>query len=298
MNVKHLRYSGSGLCRNILGRDRSIAKMATPSAFVSHLEVERKFLPTAGLKACLYGTDKQTKRLDPCRSETLVRGGAPFPLSFFRLPDKLIRDTYYDVGATLADKGVWIRQRNTRAARSDDFPLIHLENASTKWEAKVRLAGDYVDSQFVELESEPSIRSLLKGQLPNTELEDLDITADLETHRSTWIVIQAPGVEASDCKAEFRIDLDEISAPAAKLSTPGGFKHYVGELEMTAEVVGGQNEAEHSEVRKSAAESMHKSIGDFMMKYRALFPCSPKPKGKLGAYFEWKEKVSGSEKKE
>ena len=58
---------------------------------------------------------------------------------------------------------------------------------------------------------------------------------------------------------------------------------------MTGEVVGGADEAEHDERRKQAARNMHAALREFMERYDFLFPCVPKPDGKLGAFFKWKD---------
>ena len=288
MNVQYLHRCLITSLRKHDSYHRSNATMISPPALVSHLEVERKFLPTPYLKACLYGKKRDSNRFESNHDKRSI-----CPLKFSRLPDKLLRDIYYDNDGTLASKGIWIRFRSSRAVQSGHS--LDLENAeeSSKWEAKVRLAGDYGDSQFLELEGESSVRVMLRQHLPRTPLESLAVTADLKSHRKTWVIYEALGGMGLNENAEVRIDLDDVTASTAPADGGADFKHEVGELEMTRDLAVGTDEVKNDDARLRAAGSMYQSLDRFMMSYKSLFPCSPKPKGKLAAYFDWEEDVLG-----
>ncbi|KAK3716510.1 hypothetical protein LTR37_006406 [Vermiconidia calcicola] len=261
---------------------------------VSFVEVERKFVPTTYLKARLNGTARAFESSGPSDCSTPAGSHATSQLSFFRLPDKRIRDTYYDSRDRLSSKGIWVRQRTSQVGGSQDFPLVSTGPPSTKWEAKVRLAGDYADSQFLELQGEAEIRSLQQQHLPEVQLERLQILADLETHRKTWVVHEPSGWSFTSravrriTKTELRIDLDEVTTPGDASGEGRGFQHQIGEVEVTAEVAGAAIKHEDDVERSRVAKSMHGIIDEFFKQHSSLFVSTTKPKGKLEAFFDWK----------
>ena len=133
--------------------------MPQPPHFSSTAEVERKFLPTALLKMYLNSGTKPLNSLRFGEGESKICKDAAAPLNFYRLPDKRIRDTYFDSDDQLSNKGIWVRSRTSQTIRSEDFPLVSTGEPSKDWEAKVRIAGDYADSQFVEYERELKVRA-------------------------------------------------------------------------------------------------------------------------------------------
>lgn len=296
MTGRYLQRLGAPLLsRACLGTSSSMSKRP---ALVSHIEVERKFQPTSQLKLRLRLEGKVEQCNHGLPKVENVPGGETYPqsvLRFLRLPDKLIRDTYYDLNDQLASKGIWIRSRNCAVPNSDALPVIS-RRYSAKLEAKVRLEGDYANSQFHEIEGESNIRLLLGKHLPGVKMEDLSIMAGLETHRKSWIVHQLgestlkQEVEETSRTDEVFIVLDGVTEPHACRNVTLPFKHQVGEVEMTREVVGGTDEQDHESMRRKEAERMDLLIEEFMIRHSDLFPRSPKPKGKLSAYFEWLEK--------
>ena len=268
--------------------------MSSPPAFASHLEVERKFQPTASLKAYLHGNGKDLESFMLHNELPTPRSYYDQTLSFVRLPDKLICDAYFDLDGVLASKGIWVRNRTSRAVGNEDLPLVAVSKEVSNLEAKVRLAGDYADSQFLELEGESSIRDLLQQRVPETRLEGLKISADLKTHRKTWIIHETPKWQNAERKPEIRIDLDDVTTSIAPSNGYVGLKHEVGELEMTTEVIGGADEAEHMKTRLRVSADMHMALQEFMTRHKTLFTSTVKPKGKLEAYFDWQKNMSSS----
>ena len=170
--------------------------------------------------------------------------------------------------------------------------------ASAKLEAKVRLGGDFADSQFHEMEGELNVRSHLDEHFSGTKMEDLVITADLTTSRKSWIVHECDlcGRGEGDRDAndlQISIVLDDVLESGQRPRASELFVHQVGEVEMTKEVIGGADEQEHQVLRRKIAEHMDVLIEAFMLRHNDLFSTSPKAMGKLGAHFEWKASSLG-----
>lgn len=217
-------------------------------------------------------------------------------ISFTRLPDRQMRDTYYDTeGAEMEAKGIWIRNRGCRMLHTSEYPFNNASALPQTLEAKVKIAGDHIDSRFLELTDESAIRSLLQQHVPDTPLEQLFITADLQTHRKTWLVRDMASLGRSEPGADIRIDLDRITIPSSNSDPSEQFEHEVGEIEMTKESKGQEQNEQSAEARAAAAKSMRDYLEAFMARHSSLFPGSPKPKGKLGAYFEWKQRSKDRE---
>jgi hypothetical protein len=190
-----------------------------------------------------------------------------------------MRDTYFDTGnAELEKKGIWIRRRSSRVLSAASSMSSCLDVEPQRWEGKVRIGGDYADSQFLKLEGEESIRALIEQHVPSTPLGDLVVTADLVTHRKTWIVQKASSAAHSP-KTELRIDLDEVTAPVIGADPDVQFKHEIGELEMTEQIVAGGDGDEGEAAKQEAAERMKEFLENFMARHMSLFSCQPKPKG-------------------
>ena len=277
--------------QRIQSRFPPVASLASRSAATSKakIEIERKFQPTAKLKALLRDDDEKFQRRIGCHDKSA--GPIESVLSFHRLPDKLMRDTYYDKeGGELQSTGIWIRRRSSISLRSADIPFATPECAIETWEAKVRLGGNSTDSQFPELEDEESIRALLRQHSPDTPPEELEITADFETQRKSWLV-QEEKETKSGGMVEIRIDLDEASTTNTGADSAASFNHEVGELEMVQEIVADGGCKASDSVVQIKTEELRRLLDEFMSRNSSLFPGSPKPRGKLGAYFEWKREV-------
>jgi hypothetical protein len=122
--------------------------MSSTHPFVSSLEVERKIHPTAILKAHLDPNVAHAHDYEYNPPESRVTGLQPMNiLTFDRLPDRIIRDVYLDINNSLSRKGLWIRYRESSNVRSPEFPFFLESSSAREWEAKIRLGGDYRDSQ-------------------------------------------------------------------------------------------------------------------------------------------------------
>lgn len=143
------------------------------------------------------------------------------------------------------------------------------------------------------MENESDIRKLVEKTIPGATLESLLIMADLHTHRRSWMVKQLQTDQSSE-QFGIRIDLDEVSSPISHEGRET-FRHEVGELEMTQKVTNGGNDEASGRIKRDAADSMLNDLDEFMAEHQSLFPCTPKVKGKLSAYFEWKAEKEGRE---
>ena len=287
MALVHLRRSSMLTKMRSPESTRSFAAMAGPPVpLASHLEVEWKFMPTAYLKAQLDGVATHVEYLRTLEDKTGDDAIHTRPLTFFRRPDKLIRDTYYDLDNQLANKGIWIRQRTSHATRSEDFSVVRGRRPLTTWEAKVRLGGDRIDSQFIEYDKLPDVKAVVAEHLPGRMLRDLDEVADLETHRKTWIVRDRPSAVR---QGEIRIVLDQVTLPAEYDNVAQTFLHDIGEVEIAEYAVGGADKHEHEEVRRQTARSMKAELDGFMALFPSLFPAQEGLKGKLSAFFDWQK---------
>lgn len=146
---------------------------------MSTVEVERKFVPAGKLLTTLHRNDKCTIG----------------SLSFERLDDEIIRDTYYDLDDQLGQRGVWVRRRrsSTLACNASGPPHMALppDYIAPTWdsdtlEAKIKIGGSYSNSQFQEIVGRAEIAKYLATTTPKLDVDDLRITMNLETYRQTW----------------------------------------------------------------------------------------------------------------
>jgi len=243
----------------------------TASASTTRLEVERKFLPTARI-------DLQLQQLHSDDSSLATQQeGATFKLpNFSRQSDNQIRDTYFDCDAQLEKAGIWLRRRQTRIgfrfALGPTFDVC---------EAKIRLAGTYVNSEFEEVEGERAVYARIAKMVPGIVFADLQPTVDLMTYRQAWSV-----AHGGDGGCETHVVLDEVREAEVSdgVHPDGPFKYHIGEVEMVANVSGTGID--------SKRESLRKELDAFMDRHRLLFPTSPHLMGKISAYFAWKHRDS------
>ncbi|KAI1609321.1 CYTH-like domain-containing protein [Exophiala viscosa] len=207
------------------------------------LEVERKFCPSAaGLITC--------------------NAGSPPFRQILRHRRQVFRDVYYDHGRFLRNAGVWLRRRNKR------------------WEAKLKVGGDYKYSQFQEVKGKTAIDAAiakhLQGLISRTGPRHLDLplflgacriepVADIETMRDSWT--------ADD---EYTIVIDTTD-----------FGHTVGEVELEHN----HPELVQEDAKNDMLKQMDQKIAVFMQRYAWAFP-SGQCKGKLTAFFEWKNRAT------
>ena len=255
------------------------------SRSVSHLEVERKFLPAS----------------DFCRRfESLRNFGerrSPSSPVWSASKTQRIRDTYFDYHDVLASKGIWIRYRYKTSTETKDAQSTTDPPADGCWDAKVRLGGDFIESQFEEHQGEPSIRKLLSEHVPGTMFGDLEITADLETTRTTWDVRLRDrylSIDQAPCSNGdyLTVALDHVVSLKEKRidgQPTATFEHVVGEIELTKRVNARPEDGDFAKERKMELDRMKAQIEDFMMYNPGLFSQSM-PTGKLSAYFDWKSR--------
>ncbi|KAK5129839.1 hypothetical protein LTR08_002776 [Meristemomyces frigidus] len=253
-----------------------------------HLEVERKFVPTAYLESQLGSIRSPTHRLP--LGEDLY--DAPKVLTSLRLPNKLVRDTYFDLNGCLSERGIWIRRREELTISSLNASP-HRCQKREEWQAKIRLGGDFVDSQFEEAEGEEAVTAILSQHLPHASLAKLNAIADLRTDRRTWSVRDA---ESSVTPQAVEVMLDRVTEAGDKTPHAEDFCHDIGEVELSADMEGGTEHENDRERKQQIIDRMHCTLSDFMLRHNSLFPVEPTPIGKLSAYFMWKESARKSDK--
>lgn len=181
--------------------------------------------------------------------ELTQHGGLPHFKNLWKLPDQIIRDSYYDKSNTLSSAGAWIRNRDG------------------EWQAKIKKGGDFNNSRFEELSSIGDIAAFVKratgidgGETINFGLQP---TATFSTTRETWV--------ADD---EFHVVLDTMD-----------FGHQVGEIELQKSLAGENGGAPTERQKQQEMQIMDGRIVAFMKTYAWAFSLG-EPKGKLTAYFE------------
>ena len=187
-----------------------------------HLEVERKF---------------SQLRVYPLHQA----GGTPGFHRILYLGSSTFTDTYFDKNKLLADKGIWLRQRDG------------------KWEGKVRQAGNFINSQFREVNRIEDIQDQVGSLTGSADSKHFGLsqTATIKTFRETW--------KAND---RFTVVLDRTD-----------FGHEVGEVELAETVTWESNEQ-----IKIHSQNMDDEIERFMRKYHWAFGDRPAI-GKLTAFF-------------
>ncbi|KAJ7265020.1 hypothetical protein C8J57DRAFT_1330671 [Mycena rebaudengoi] len=289
------------------------------SPLISKIEIERKFLPTRPLLHALTRTTAI-----PTLPSSTARAH-PAAVHF-------IRDVYYDRhDGRLAVEGLWVRRRSVVVVGSGSSTP-----STSSWEAKVRVGGDFVASQFVEVEGAEAVeremrRALggghvtvdkigehlgvmcdlttrrLSGRLELCEDDDNDAAEGLRLQNLTVAIDQVVETTSGDFAAA-RAVLDRMpggregggdSDSNLTSTSPDLFFHEIGELELMAEVrteaaALAENQAEgraheHETRRKAVAAARAAQLEAFMCAHPALFPMTPRPRGKLVAYFAWRE---------
>ncbi|KAJ7144477.1 hypothetical protein C8R44DRAFT_759998 [Mycena epipterygia] len=289
------------------------------SPLISKIEIERKFLPTRPLLHALTRTTTI-----PTFPSSIARAH-PAAVHF-------IRDVYYDRhDGRLTAEGLWVRRRSVVVGGGS--------STSSSWEAKVRVGGDFVASQFVEVEGTEAVeremrRALggghvtvdkigehlgvmcdlttrrLSGRLELCEDDDNDAAEGLRLQNLTVAIDQVVETTSGDFAAaravleRMPVGQDGVGDSDSNLtstihSSPDLFFHEIGELELMTEVrteaaTLGRDQAdrrahEHETRRKAVAAARAAQLEAFMCAHPALFPMTPRPRGKLVAYFAWRE---------
>ncbi|KAL7917212.1 CYTH-like domain-containing protein [Trichoderma austrokoningii] len=199
------------------------------------------------VSACVLEVERKFRSL--AVRELTQHGGLPHFKSLQRLPQKIIRDSYYDKSNALSAAGAWIRNRDG------------------EWQAKISKGGNYTNSRFEELNSVDDIAAYIKrttgvdgGAAVNFGLHPI---ATFSTTRETWV--------ADD---EFHVVLDTMD-----------FGHQVGEIELQKTLAGKNGGAPTEQEKQAEMQIMDERIVAFMKTYAWAF-ASGASKGKLTAYFE------------
>lgn len=178
-----------------------------------------------------------------------------------------------------------MRHRTIRVIESANFPYVHNGEEKGEWRAKLRIAGDFTSSQMQEASGKEDMREVLQIYLPKLAPDDLELTADVKTLRKTYLVQRPFGWHSqANAEAEIRIVLHEVNAGDEQDGNV--FKHVIGEVELTSEVVGGESNQEHQHLRNVEVARMQARLDEFVRRHTILFP-SEGVKGKLQAFFEW-----------
>ncbi|KAI0888086.1 uncharacterized protein GGS22DRAFT_155057 [Annulohypoxylon maeteangense] len=245
---------------------------------VSNVEVERKF-------------NLGPKFTSLFANPTGYQEKVPFVLRSH--PQQLIRDTYYDTAdGHLSELGMWVRKRSVDLLPLNPTERITGAKDGAQWNAKLRLAGHYMNSQFVEFDGRMDVsREVLRITENKKKLEDLQVVSDLQTRRSEWEVTQLADKIAPAAKMTIVVDaVTEAEAEVDKERiNKQTFNHIIGEVELFQELITeGEDDAEHEAHRKEIGAQRMKELEEFMLSHPEFFSTSPSPIGKLSAYDTWK----------
>lgn len=150
------------------------------------------------------------------------------------------------------------------------------------------MGGNYTSSQMLEASGKETVKYIASLYLPDVDASKLVKIAELRTKRRTYVVQKPFGWHTEgNREGEIRVVLDEVSAGE------GAFGHSFGEVEMTAEVTGGETDGQHDLLRRQQVARMQVRLDKFVAGHAILFPRDG-VKGKLEAFFEWKEEQAGS----
>ncbi|KAK0725002.1 CYTH-like domain-containing protein [Lasiosphaeris hirsuta] len=159
--------------------------------------------------------------------------------------------------------------RDTYFDRDDALSAagVWVRRRNGTWQAKIWRGGDRTNSRFEEVEDVGVIAGHVARILGHADGRNFGLLAmaDFVTTRDQWLV-----------DGEFWVVRDRMD-----------FGHEVGEVELQEEVEGSEEE------KGRKMEEMDRRIGAFMERHAWAFVVG-KPKGKLVAYFEKKQRESGS----
>lgn len=211
-----------------------IASTHSDSVQIRRLEVERKFFVTPVAVSYLRSNG----------------GGSRFK-KYESLGMQTTHDTYYDRNGLLFSKGVYIRRRNGN------------------WEAKIRTAGDFINSAFTEVDGNNAVKEVIEQNLvvsaDRLGIEEiLKPCAEFVTERESWMI-----------DGRFKVDVDTTD-----------FGHIVGEVELTGNLryANSKYGEKEEEDEKQLRQKMDQDIQAFMQSHPQAFPAG-RPLGKLSAYF-------------
>jgi hypothetical protein len=251
----------SALCKT---QRRFVSSKTTNTA---KLECERKFMPTDALRIKLKSTSP-----------------------WISTPKVIIHDKYFDYQDLMTKQGIYVRLRSEYTPSNS--------NSKTQWEAKIRLGGDYPNSQFEEVMGASEVVKAIQQHHSDFSVEilrKLPVKADMTTHRETWV---APQDQEAHAGAEMQVVIDTCHFNHYPSFLKKGLDsiHVVGELELT-KTISLRGDATSDEAQKKLETAdMSSSLERYVEARPELFSFQPQPIGKLTAYFAWKIKIDEKEK--
>lgn len=159
-------------------------------------------------------------------------------------------DRYLDRDGILMKNGIYIRMRNDKV------------------QAKIRIGGDFIDTQFLEVEGD-----LVWGMFPFhlVKKDDLLPVATFMTERESYML-----------NNKYRVDIDKTN-----------FGHMVGEIELLQEYIKKHRSNNSTETMEEFGGRMDAELEAFLLLHPWAFPREGEIKSKLTAYFEWKKAGGG-----
>lgn len=257
----------------------------------THLEVERKFNVTPLLLSRLQIADNKNKNTSPDASQEYQTNG----VTFSRKSNILINDVYFDCLDLLSSKGIWVRHRTEldlgRALSLVSGAPETTATSTANWEAKIRLGGDYSNSEFEEITGQAEVKKAVERYL---SWNDLAESVALSTSRRTWAAQEIAEEGADKTPAELSVVVDNVLSilnPQYGGGKEREFKYSIGELEITRDVeLTGDAELDQTKKVETTAK-MSGELEQWMKRHDELFPTYPMPVGKLSAFWIWRDNV-------
>lgn len=269
---------------------------------ITTLEVERKFAPTAqSIHLLLTGHNGNSSDNIPPFKSLLPQGTVHF------------EDIYYDTPTKdLENTGIWLRLRRHFHDHGDQHPHPPAEEQSTgKWQAKVRLGGNYTNSAFQELTDEDEIVALLNSHTlslgPDGGDGELLLLPQQDGQGGAATTSSSPSIWQVSARFVSHRDTFLVDDTFTVILDKTDFGHVVGEVELEKKVTvtvagskqgaagpgsGGEVEKQDEKVDglpvSHVIAQMDQEIDDFMRRHEWAFPPG-KPVGKLSAYFALKD---------
>ncbi|KAJ7501628.1 hypothetical protein B0H11DRAFT_2188888 [Mycena galericulata] len=289
------------------------------STLTSKIEIERKFHPRRPLFYALTRT-----KAVPALPRSIA-GVHPAAVQFIRDVYYDSPDDRLSAGGLWVRRRSVFSSTSTSTPTSSSTTCT----SSSSWEAKVRVGGDFAASQFVEVEGAAAIERELRRVLGSGRVavaldtigEHLGVMCDLTTRRLagrlelrdndaigmqnlTVAIDQVIETTRGDFAAS-RAVLEEMPVGRGANLTNASqdvFFHEIGELELMEEVHTEPHPLiillpdpleyqrhQHEARREYIAGARAAQLDTFMREHAALFPMTPRPRGKLEAYFAWKK---------
>lgn len=261
----------------------------------SLLEVERKFVPTPAFKALIN---------EPSKSGPLYLSATPVSSRKLlnRLTRKLVTDKYFDRKGQLESHGIWVRWRKEQTTKHDGTDA---EPSQGFWEAKVKQGGDFLDSEFIEVQGRDAVENVMDSVGVCDSIFDLKFELGFMADRVSWDVKSVEGEQGKhdeDDDATMTLIIDSM---IASLEGPNGeypknFAHQVGELELQKPIFAPSHHpndhplscTKHSQLRAAEGDKMHEQLEVFMDAHPDIFAGEGKPVGKLTAYIRHRKEMA------